>query len=98
AQILQRWRIGDNEWLVICWWQGSPHPYVTWKVNTDGEAYFGHYWGTYEEAHYDFLGRLQENTELYGTYEPPENEGMLNGAKDDKPTYQPGWDAFNKLG
>lgn len=36
----------------------SVHPFVTWAVDENGDAYWGHYFKTYDEALEDWKERL----------------------------------------
>lgn len=36
----------------------SPHPYVTWWMNAEGDTFHGHYIETLEEAMSDFKSRM----------------------------------------
>lgn len=43
--------------VVLCHRPGTSQPYVTWRVNDAGEAYWGHYFTAYEEAVHSFNER-----------------------------------------
>lgn len=41
--------------FVLCEWRGE---HVTWKVDTEGNAYWGHYFQNYSDALNDFNLRV----------------------------------------
>jgi len=47
---------GSGEIIALCEWHGY-HPFVTWRLDQEGNAYWGHYFETLEAAHADFEGR-----------------------------------------
>jgi hypothetical protein len=44
--------------VVLARWN-SPHPFVTWRVDDEGNAYWGHYFKTELEARYSFERRSE---------------------------------------
>ena len=64
AQILSRYCVGEHKasaayWFVLCTWiKGKEREYCTWRVDPNtGEAFWGHYFGTFVEAQDDFRKR-----------------------------------------
>ena len=63
AQILSSFQTapqtGHDCWLVLCTWiKGKEREYCTWLVDPNtGEAFWGHYFGTFVEAQDDFRKR-----------------------------------------
>ena len=43
--------------VVLAYWEGRLHPYVTWSTDRDGSAYWGHYHANLAEAVADFAER-----------------------------------------
>lgn len=43
-------------WIVLAAYRGV-QPFVTWRVNPDGDSYWGHYFADVLDAHEDFLVR-----------------------------------------
>ena len=39
---------------VLALWEGHHHPYVTWRINEQGDTYLGHYFEDVVEAVRDF--------------------------------------------
>ncbi len=48
AEVIAQMPLGDRMY-VAAKWHGA-HPYVTWAVDDDGNAYWGKYFATQEEA------------------------------------------------
>lgn len=40
--------------IVLAKWEGHYHPYVTWRMDDEGNTYWGHYFAEYREAKNDF--------------------------------------------
>ena len=61
AQILSRFQTDPDAWLVLCTWiKGKEREYCTWRVDPNtGEAFWGHYFGTFVEAQDDFRKRIR---------------------------------------
>lgn len=45
--------------IVYCYWHGA-QPYVTWKVDDEGNAFWGHYFANAEDGHKGFLKRVSD--------------------------------------
>lgn len=45
---------------------GSPHPYVTWWMDEDGNTYSGDYCATLEEAEASFEARVERERVRFG--------------------------------
>lgn len=68
AQILERRlsAINNNTYVVLCCWkrvygnvgQNAGHEYVTWRVDSQGNAFWGHYFRSFEMAAKDYSSRL----------------------------------------
>jgi hypothetical protein len=43
--------------VVLCWYGGF-QPYVTWRVDANGNAFWGHYFQSEIQANQDFLKRI----------------------------------------
>jgi len=41
------------------WKQNTHHPYVTWRLDENGNAYLGHYFSTLDAATEDFNQRIK---------------------------------------
>ena len=42
---------------VLAEWSDSIHPYVTWRMDEQGNLHFGHYFKTYDQALADYFER-----------------------------------------
>jgi len=60
AQILQR-EYTERGWVMLCKWHGY-QPYVTWRVDDAGNAYWGTYRRELIDAATDFQTKLEELT------------------------------------
>lgn len=63
AEVINRWYCEQRErWIVLaCWQRGSVGwEYITWATDDCGNAYWGHYFNTYQQALEDFNKRSQE--------------------------------------
>ena len=45
--------------IVLASWDGHTFPYVTWKVDSEGNAYWGRYFADYNAALMDFVNRAK---------------------------------------
>lgn len=43
--------------IVLAHWAGTVHPWVTWKVDREDNAYWGRYFANYDTALLDFVNR-----------------------------------------
>lgn len=50
AEILKRFKVSDNHYLVLCYWKGNHDPYVVWRSSKDGYTYWGHYHRDFDSA------------------------------------------------
>lgn len=58
--------IDQAEDIVLCVWGWNDHtPYVTWRVDPEGNAYKGHYFTVYTDAVRDFRDRVERVQKLY---------------------------------
>ena len=57
AEILQLKSKADGNYIVLAHWPQSYHEYVTWTIDSELNAYWGHYFGTLEDAEQDFTER-----------------------------------------
>ena len=55
AEILAQ-KIAKNGFIVLAKVKGY-HPFVTWYADKSGNAYWGHYFSSHDEALTDFCGR-----------------------------------------
>lgn len=63
ANIISRWYHAQRDrWIVLaCWQKGNSRwEYITWATDDCGNAYWGHYFNTYQQALEDFNKRSQE--------------------------------------
>jgi len=44
--------------VVMAWYDGSPHPWVTWAIDDEGNAFWGHYHTRPDVAFADFKERI----------------------------------------
>lgn len=49
--------MASAECIALCRIEANPDPYVTWKVDSAGNCFLGHYFRTLEEAKTDFIQR-----------------------------------------
>jgi len=49
--------LGHVGGVVLAYWEGRLHPYVTWATDRDGAAYWGHYHADLVAAVADFAER-----------------------------------------
>lgn len=47
-----------NYRVVMAWYDGSPHPWVTWAIDDEGNAFWGHYHTRPDVAFADFQERI----------------------------------------
>jgi hypothetical protein len=60
AQVIAVYKSEMNDRrTVLAQWEG-PHPYVTWRLDDEGNTFLGHYFATLDEAVTDFKKRVQE--------------------------------------
>jgi hypothetical protein len=57
ATVIESTTIGKDT-IVLAKTSGY-HPFVTWRVDAEGNAYWGHYFAHKEEAEEDFIDRVK---------------------------------------
>lgn len=59
AEVIAHKQVARALATVVCrLWNNEVTPYVTWAVDENGAAYWGHYFRTYDEALADWKERL----------------------------------------
>jgi hypothetical protein len=58
AMILERRKHPNGGYVVLCCWEQSAAKYVTWRVDANGAAFWGHYYMDIAEAAKDYKERL----------------------------------------
>jgi len=58
AVILRRAEKEKGYWVVLAQWNQGLHPFVTWAADENGDAYWGHYFKSYDEALADWKERI----------------------------------------
>lgn len=65
AEVISVLHFTNMESLVLCYWEGNPSPWVTWRADTQGYTYWGNYYKTADGAAEDFNKRaLRLHSEL----------------------------------
>lgn len=59
AIVLASMECEGNYRVVLAKWDDNITPYVTWRIESTGCAYWGHYHKTYEAARKNFLERIE---------------------------------------
>jgi hypothetical protein len=57
AEIKALKMIVGHHMMVLAFWEGDLRPWVTWAVDSNGDAYWGHYFVTEAEAYDDWEKR-----------------------------------------
>lgn len=55
--LIEKRLASDGQWIALCCNLSAAQRYVTWLVNNDGEAYWGHYTNDVQEAVTDYMER-----------------------------------------
>lgn len=64
AEILNRFQVNEY-FVVLCKWSSSSAaPYVTWRLDEKGNAYWGHYHQELTAAEQDFTNRCKSCSSL----------------------------------
>lgn len=60
AKIVQlETRKKDYQQFVLAFWSGHTCPWVTWAMDSEGNTYWGHYFGNEESARLDLAKRIE---------------------------------------
>lgn len=58
AKVLHQYTVDDASAIVLCKWErGAQREFVTWTIDPNGNAFWGHYWETLEAAINDYEQR-----------------------------------------
>jgi len=57
ADVIGRYNCENGGWLVLCQWRDQ---FVTWNCDSEGNAYWGHYYIIYDHAKADWIKRIEQ--------------------------------------
>jgi hypothetical protein len=66
ALVIHATKLETKMWIAICFWENSAHEYVIWRLDNEGNAYWGHYFSDMGSAIQFYQAKIEECLKLYG--------------------------------
>lgn len=66
ARVIESKQVTKDSWLAICYWENNPQPYVVWRLDNDGNAYWGDYYNYLDNAANCYYNKHTELLKQYG--------------------------------